>query len=160
VERGVRFVTLTYSGWDFHSSLERGMKSVLPILDATVATLIEDLDARGLLDSTLVVVMGEFGRTPRMNKTGVPGSDPVPGRDHWGKVMSVLIAGGGIAPGRVVGASNARGEVPKDRPLRPQDLLVTIYNQLGIDLETTFMNRAGQPVKVGSDGVVVAELVG
>jgi hypothetical protein len=160
VERGVRFVTLTYSGWDYHSSLERGMKSVLPILDATVGTLIEDLDGRGLLDSTIVVVMGEFGRTPRMNKTGVPGSDPVPGRDHWGKVMSVLLAGGGITRGQVVGSSSARGEVPKDRPLRPQDLLATLYHQLGIDPETALPNRSGQPVKIGSNGEVIAELVG
>jgi hypothetical protein len=160
VEAGVRFVTLTFSGWDFHSSLERGMKSVLPILDATVGTLIEDLDDRGLLDSTMVLVMGEFGRTPRMNKTGVPGSDPVPGRDHWGKVMSVLVAGGGLARGRVVGSSNSRGEVPKDRPLLPQDLAVTVYHQLGINPETTFLNRAGQPVKIGSNGQVIAELVG
>jgi uncharacterized protein (DUF1501 family) len=160
VERGVRFVTLTFGGWDFHSSLERGMKSVLPILDATVGTLIEDLEGRGLLDSTIVVVMGEFGRTPRMNTKGVPGSDPVPGRDHWGKVMSVLVAGGGIARGGIVGSSNSRGEVPKDRPLRPQDLVVTLYHQLGIDPEITFKNRAGQPVKIGSNGEVIEELVG
>jgi hypothetical protein len=160
VDAGVRFVTLTFGGWDFHSSLERGMKRVLPILDATVGTLIEDLDDRGLLDSTLVLVMGEFGRTPRMNKTGVPGSDPVPGRDHWGQVMSVLAAGGGLKSGQVVGASSARGELPKDRPLRPQDLAVTVYHQLGIDPETTFLNHAGQPVKIGSDGQVIAELMG
>jgi hypothetical protein len=104
--------------------------------------------------------MGEFGRTPRMNTKGVPGSDPVPGRDHWGKVMSVLIAGGGIARGRIVGSSNARGEVPQDRPLRPQDLVVTLYHQLGIDPETTFRNRAGQPIKIGSNGELIAELVG
>ncbi len=113
VQAGVRFVTLTFGGWDFHSSLERGMKSVLPILDAAVGSLIEDLSERGLLDSTMVLVMGEFGRTPRMNKTGVPGSDPVPGRDHWGNVMSVLAAGGGFARGRVVGSSNSRGETPQ-----------------------------------------------
>jgi hypothetical protein len=160
VEAGVRFVTLTFSGWDFHSSLESGMKSVLPILDATVGTLIEDLDNRGMLDSTIVLVMGEFGRTPRMNKTGVPGSDPIPGRDHWGNVMSVLATGGGLARGRVVGASNSRGEVPKDLPLRPQDLAVTLYHQLGINPETTFLNRSGQPVKIGSNGELIAELVG
>ena len=137
VEAGVRFVTLTFGGWDYHSSLESGMKSVLPVLDAAVGSLIEDLDDRGLLDSTMVLVMGEFGRTPRMNTTGVPGSDPVPGRDHWGNVMSVLAAGGGFARGRVVGASNSRGEVPKDRPVRPQDLLVTIYHQLGLSPETS-----------------------
>jgi hypothetical protein len=160
VEAGVRFVTLTFGGWDFHSSLEKGMHRVLPIVDATVATLIQDLVRRGLLDSTMVIVMGEFGRTPRMNKRGVPGSDPVPGRDHWGRVMSVLIAGGGIARGRVVGASNARGEYPQSRPLRPQDLMVTIYHQLGINPETTFSNRAGQPIKIGSNGEVIRDLIG
>ena len=142
VEAGVRFVTLTFSGWDYHSSLERGMKSVLPRLDSAVGSLVADLDDRGLLDSTMVLVMGEFGRTPRMNKKGVPGSDPVPGRDHWGKVMSVLAAGGGFARGLAIGASNSRGEVPQDRPVRPQDLLVTIYHQLGLTPETTFPNRS------------------
>jgi hypothetical protein len=159
VEAGVRFVTLTFSGWDYHSSLERGMKSVLPILDAAVGSLIEDLDDRGLLDSTMVLVMGEFGRTPRMNTTGVPGSDPIPGRDHWGNVMSVLAAGGGFARGRVIGASNSRGEVPRDRPVRPQDLLVTVYRQLGLEPETSFANRNGRPASIGSNGEVISELL-
>jgi hypothetical protein len=160
VEAGVRFVTLTFAGWDYHSSLESGMKSVLPVLDAAVGSLVADLDDRGLLDSTIVLVMGEFGRTPRMNTTGVPGIDPVPGRDHWGNVMSVLAAGGGLARGRVIGASNSKGEEPKERPVRPQDLLVTLYQQLGIDPETTFRNRSGRPISIGSDGQVVQELLG
>ena len=159
VEAGVRFVTLTFGGWDYHSSLEKGMKRVLPIVDATVCTLIEDFDDRGLLDSTIVMVMGEFGRTPRMNKKGVPGSDPVPGRDHWGNVMSVLVAGGGFARGRVVGSSNSRGERPRSRPMRPQDLMTTLYHQLGIDPETTFTNKAGQPIKIGSNGEIVRDLL-
>ena len=157
----MRFVTLTFGGWDYHSSLERGMKRVLPILDAAVGTFIEDLEGRGLLDSTMVIVMGEFGRTPRMNKTGVPGSDPVPGRDHWGKVMCVLIAGGGIARGQVVGSSNSRGELPKDRPVTAaRSDRSTVYHQLGINPSTTFLNRGGQPIKIGSDGEVIRELVG
>jgi hypothetical protein len=160
VEAGVRFVTLTFGGWDMHSSLDKSVHRVLPILDATVATLVEDLESRGLLDSTMVIVMGEFGRTPRMNKKGVPGSDPVPGRDHWGNVMSVLVAGGGFARGRVIGASNARGECPSRRPLRPQDLVATLYHQLGIDPESTFTNRGGQPIKIVSNGEVVPELIG
>jgi hypothetical protein len=159
VEAGVRFVTLTYSGWDYHSSLANGMKNVLPVLDHAVGTLIADLDDRGLLDTTVVMVMGEFGRTPRMNTTGVPGVDPVPGRDHWGNVMSVLVAGGGFARGRVVGASNAKGEIPKDRPVRPQDLAVSLYHQLGIDPETKFVNRNGRPVSIGSNGIVIPELL-
>ncbi len=159
VEAGVRFVTLTFSGWDFHSSLERGMKNVLPLLDSTIGSLVDDLDSRGLLDSTIVMVMGEFGRTPRMNNTGVPGADPVPGRDHWGNVMSVLIAGGGLARGRIVGASNSRGEIPRDRPVRPQDLMATLYHQLRINPETSFTNRAGRPIPIGSDGQVIRELL-
>ncbi|MFO0907956.1 MAG: DUF1501 domain-containing protein [Isosphaeraceae bacterium] len=159
VEAGVRFVTLTFGGWDFHSSLEKGMHRVLPILDRAVGTLIDDLDQRGMLDSTAVVVMGEFGRTPRMNKNGVAGSDPVPGRDHWGEVMSVLVAGGGLRPGLAVGSSNRKGEVPRDRPLTPADLLVTLYHQLGLDPSTTFINRAGRPVTIGSTGQVIRELV-
>ena len=160
VEAGVRYVTLTFGGWDFHSSLDAGMHRVLPILDATVGSLIEDLESRGLLDSTVVIVMGEFGRTPRMNKKGVPGSDPVPGRDHWGNVMSILVAGGGFARGQIVGASNSRGERPKNRPVSPQDLMVTLYHQLGIDPETTFANHLGQPIKIGSNGQVISELIG
>jgi uncharacterized protein (DUF1501 family) len=160
VEAGVRFVTLTFAGWDYHSSLERGMKSVLPILDSAVGSLVEDLESRGLLDSTTVIVMGEFGRTPRMNTTGVPGADPVPGRDHWGNVMSVLVAGGGFARGRTIGASNSKGEVPKDRPVRPQDLIATLYHRLGIDPQTTFTNRAGRPIPIGADGRVIFELLG
>ncbi len=159
VESGVRFVTLTFGGWDFHSSLEKGMHRVLPILDAAVGTLIEDLDRRGMLDSTMVIVMGEFGRTPRMNKKGVPGSDAVPGRDHWGRVMSVLIGGGGIPGGRVIGSSTARGEYPRSQPLRPQDLMATLYHQLGIDPETTFPNRAGQPIRIVSGGEAIRELI-
>lgn len=158
VEAGVRFVTLTYSGWDFHSSLETGMHRVLPVLDAAVATLVDDLSTRGLLDSTVVLVMGEFGRSPRLNKLGVPGSDPIPGRDHWGEVMSVLVAGGGFAGGKVIGSSNARGEVPRDRPVTPADLLVTLYRQMGIDPETSFVDRSGRPSSIGSNGRVINEL--
>ena len=157
VEAGVRFVTLTFEGWDFHSSLDKGMHRVLPALDNAVATLIDDLDQRGLLDSTMVVVMGEFGRGPRINK-GLP-QDPIPGRDHWGEVMSVLMTGGGLTRGQIVGSSSARGETPKERPLRPQDILATLYHQLGIDLGTQFPNRAGRPISIAGDGQVIRELV-
>lgn len=159
VEAGVRFVTLTFSGWDYHSSLDKGMRRVLPVLDAAVGTLVEDLDQRGLLESTVVIVMGEFGRTPRMNKTGVPGSDPIPGRDHWGEVMSVLIGGGGFRGGQAVGASNSKGEIPQDRPITPADLLVTLYHQMGLSPDTAFQNRAGRPITIGSTGEVIGELI-
>lgn len=156
VEAGVRFVTLTFGGWDYHSSLEVGMKNVLPVLDKAVGSLVDDLHVRGLLETTVVLVMGEFGRGPRINQ-GLP-QDRTPGRDHWGELMSVLVAGGGFAQGRLIGSSNSRGEVPKDCPVTPQDLMVTLYRQMGIDPETSFKNRAGRPISIGSTGQVIREL--
>jgi hypothetical protein len=150
VEAGVRFVTLTYGGWDHHAQIGPAMKNQLPIVDAAVGSLVEDLSQRGLLERTIVLVMGEFGRTPRVN--------PTAGRDHWGECMSVLIAGGGLAPGQLIGASNARGELPKDRPVTPQDLIVTLYRRLGIDPQTAFQNRAGRPIPIGSNGQPIVEL--
>jgi uncharacterized protein (DUF1501 family) len=115
-----------------------------------VGTLVDDLELRGMLESTLIIVMGEFGRTPRINK-GLP-TDPTPGRDHWGQVMSVLLAGGGVRPGVVVGASNARGEVPRDCPVTPKDLIATLYARLGIDPTTTFVDRLGRPIPIVAPG--------
>ena len=159
VEAGVRFVTLTFGGWDFHANLDGGMHSVLPVLDRAVGTLVADLDQRGQLDSTIVIVMGEFGRTPRINK-GLPGIDPKPGRDHWGNVMSVLLAGGGLRPGIVVGASNARGEIPRDRPLTPKDLVATLYEKLGLDLTLAFNDRVNRPINiVPAGGQPIRELL-
>jgi hypothetical protein len=158
VGAGVRFVTLTFGGWDFHSNLDKGMHSVLPVLDRAVGTLVDDLDGRGQLDSTLVIVMGEFGRTPRINK-GLP-NDPVPGRDHWGQVMSVLLAGGGLRLGVVVGASNARGEVPRERPLTPKDLLATLYTRLGVDPAAALPDRVNRPIAiVPAGGEPIRELL-
>lgn len=150
VEAGVRCVTLTFDGWDWHSTIKEGMERQLPIIDAAIATLITDLDARGLLETTMVVVMGEFGRTPRINATA--------GRDHWGDAMSVLIGGGGVRPGVVVGSTNVKGEVPRDRPVPPADLIVTIYHHMGIDPATTFHNHAGRPIPIGNNGRVIDEL--
>ncbi|MDG3003018.1 DUF1501 domain-containing protein [Paludisphaera mucosa] len=158
VEAGVRFVTLTFGGWDWHASIEKGMHNVLPVLDAAVAGLIEDLNQRGLLESTIVLVMGEFGRSPRLNN-GLP-QDPIPGRDHNGRVMSVLVAGGGFAGGQTIGASDPRGGSPADRPVRPQDIIVTLYDRLGVDPETTFQDRTGRPITVGSTGMIIPELSG
>ena len=132
------------------------MKNVLPVLDKAVGSLVDDLSQRGMLESTVVLVMGEFGRGTRINQ-GLP-NDKVPGRDHWGEVMSVLVAGGGFARGHLIGASNARGEVPKDNPVTPQDLLVTLYRQMGIDPDLSFPNRAGRPISIGSTGRIIKEL--
>lgn len=162
IEAGVTFVTIHNGGWDHHWDLESGLKNRLPTLDQSIGALIGDLDERGMLDQVMVVVMGEFSRTPRMNdggNGGAPLSMGTPGRDHWGNVMSVLMAGGGIQGGRVVGASNHKGEFPAERPLMPADVLATIYHQMGIDLGTYFVNRAGRPVPINNYGQVIDELL-
>jgi uncharacterized protein (DUF1501 family) len=110
------------------------------------------MEDRGLLDETLVVVMGEFGRTPKINTQG--------GRDHWPRVFSVLLAGGGIPGGQIIGSSDATGESPKDRPVTPADLAATIYTLLGIDPLATLVTNDGRPVQISRDGKVVRELVG
>src|SRR5687767_12740799 len=135
VERGVAFVTINYVGWDTHDSLIFRLKQgyagakvgvgLVPTFDMAFAALVRDLDERGLLDETLVVAMGEFGRTPKLNTRG--------GRDHWPRVFSVVMAGGGVKGGQVVGSSDHIGESPHDRPVTPSDLAYTIYTLLGID---------------------------
>ena len=118
----------------------------------------QDLDERGLMDDVLVVIMGEFGRTPKMNK-GLPGR-PVPGRDHWGQAMSVVMAGGGLKMGQVVGATNTKGEHPIERPLRPDNVLATIYHVLGINTKgVTFPDHSGRPVHLLDNGKPIAELI-
>jgi hypothetical protein len=162
VEAGVTFVNIHNGGWDHHWDLESGMKSRLPTMDRAVSTLVADLDERGLLDDTLVVVMGEFSRTPRLNdggNGGAPRSMGAPGRDHWGNVMSVLIGGGGLKGGQVVGASNSKGEAPAERPLTPADVLATIYQVVGVDLNLSFNNRAGRPIPINNSGSVITELL-
>ncbi len=157
VEAGVTFVTVDMPHWDHHSSLVEGHAPNMRAMDRAVAALLADLIDRGLLDETLVIVMGEFGRTPVVNK-GQPGI-PIPGRDHWGNVFSVMVAGGGIKPGVVYGASNARAEVPADRPVKPHDLAATVYHLLGIDQDETFHDQTGRPIPVLTEGKVIRELV-
>lgn len=129
VERGVPYVTLNYKGWDTHKQHFPAMRRKLPEFDAGLATLLQDLAERGLLDSTLVWAGGEFGRTPRV-MWEAPWNG---GRGHYGKVFSALLAGGGIQGGRVLGASDARGEEVRERPVHPSELLATCYHLLGID---------------------------
>jgi hypothetical protein len=157
VEAGVTFVTVDMPHWDDHSGIEKGHGAKVPVVDRAVSALIDDLHDRGLLDRVMVVVMGEFGRTPKMN-TGQPGI-PVPGRDHWGNAISVMVAGGGFKPGVVVGSTNDKAERPKDRPLRPADLHATIYHQLGIDYTQTFKDHTGRPVPIVDEGKPISELV-
>ena len=119
--------------------------------------LLEDLSERGMLDDVLLIVMGEFGRTPRIND-GQPGI-PIPGRDHWGQAFSVMLAGGGLKGGQVVGATNARAEHPVDRPLIPGDLCATVYRWLGIDPNLTFRDYSGRPQYMLEQGRAIDEIL-
>ncbi len=157
VESGVSFVTVDMPLWDDHSSIEKSHGYKLPVLDRAASSLIEDLSERGMLKDVLVVVMGEFGRTPKIN-TGQPGI-PVPGRDHWGNAFSVMMAGGGLKGGQVVGATNDKGEHPIERPLMPSDVLATIYHVLGIDPDQTFIDHAGRPVPILDSGRPISEII-
>jgi hypothetical protein len=163
IEAGVRLVQVnwprepgdTAAGsplWDTHQDNAGRLKNVLcPQFDTAYSALLEDLDARGLLDETLVVVMGEFGRTPTINPAG--------GRDHWGSVFSVALAGAGV-PGGVIGASDDRGAVPADRPVRPPDLAATIFQLLGISPDHEFRDPFDRPLSVVSGGRPLREIVG
>jgi hypothetical protein len=161
VERGVPFVTVNNPGWDTHENAYTRLKEgytgaktpvgLIPSLDVAFSALIEDLDERGLLEETLIVAMGEFGRTPKLNTSG--------GRDHWPRVFSVALAGGGVGGGQVVGASDSVGEGPLDRPVTPADLASTIYTLLGIDPQHLLHTPDDRPIEVGRDGRVIDELI-
>lgn len=151
IEAGVTFVTLRVASWDDHNQIEKRMKSKGPSYDQALATLIEDLYERGLDRDVLVVSMGEFGRTPKVNRNA--------GRDHWGSVMSVLLSGGGLPTGQIIGASNDKGEVPADRPYRPENVLAMVYRHLGIDPSTTFLDLSGRPRYLLEDREPIHELV-
>ncbi|XHR30792.1 MAG: DUF1501 domain-containing protein [Chthoniobacteraceae bacterium] len=140
VERGVRYVTINCNGWDTHKQNFPTMRNKVPQLDSGVAALLVDLESRGLLDSTIVWVCGEFGRTPKV-QWEAPWNG---GRGHWGNVFSALIAGGGFKGGHVVGASDAKGQEVKDRPIYPWDLLASMYTQLGIDPNGLFPRMDGE----------------
>ena len=126
-------------------------------LDKAVGGLMDDLTERGMLDRVLVVVMGEFGRTPKLN-TGQPGI-PIPGRDHWGNAISVMMAGGGLKGGVVVGATNAKAEHPVQRPLKPADIHATMYHVLGIDPNLMFKDHTGRPIPILDEGKAIEELI-
>lgn len=151
VESGVTFITIISNGWDHHGAVEQGLRSKLPPLDQAIATLVRDLTERGLYDRTMIVLMGEFGRTPRINSAA--------GRDHWPDAMAVLVGGGGLRTGQVIGATDAKGQRPAQRPLTPKDFWATIYQKLGIDTQTVFYNTTGRPVSVLDTGQPIAELI-
>jgi len=144
VEQGVPYITINYKGWDTHKQHFQTMNRKLPELDKGLASLLQDLAERGLLDSTIVWVSGEFGRTPKV-QWEAPWNG---GRGHFGKVFSTIVAGGGFKGGQVIGASNATGEEVKERPVYPSDLLGSMYELLGIDPQATLPHPQGQLVRV------------
>jgi len=155
VERGVPYVTINHGGWDTHTDNFRAMQQKLPELDQALATLLEDLAQRGLLETTVVWWCGEFGRTPKIDWQA-PWNG---GRNHYGNVFSAVVAGGGFKGGRVVGSSDARGEEVKDRPVYPCDLLGSIYELLGIDPDGPLPNPLGTALTVtpsAADGIPMA----
>jgi hypothetical protein len=152
VEAGVRCVTIDHTNWDTHDNNFLTLRrELLPALDSGLSTLFRDLADRGRLESTLVVVSGEFGRTPRINRNA--------GRDHWGPAFTVAIGGGGVQGGRVVGASDARAERPATEPHGPEDLAATIYHLMGIDYREEFYTPEGRPVPLVNGGRVMRELL-
>ncbi len=151
VAAGVRFVSLTYGGWDMHNQIKGGMQGQMPAFDQGFATLIRDLERTGLLDSTLIMVSSEFGRTPKINGTA--------GRDHWPKVFSVVLAGGGIKKGFVYGSSDSTASEPEDDPLTVEDLAMTVYHQLGINGEKKLMAPGNRPIDIVREGKVRRELI-
>ena len=157
VESGVTFVTVDMPHWDDHSRIKDGHGYKLPVVDQAVSTLIDDLSLRGMLDDVLVVVMGEFGRTPRLNQ-GQPGI-PIPGRDHWGNAISVMMAGGGLQGGAIVGKTNEKAEHPIERALKPNNVLATIYHVMGIDPTLTFPDHSGRPIPILPDNEPIREIL-
>lgn len=151
VEAGVGCVTLSYGGWDTHGQNFQTLKKQLPMLDRGIANVVEDLVRLGLYNDTVVVVWGEFGRTPKVNNSA--------GRDHWAPVMSAMVAGGGLKMGQAIGASTAKGERPKDRPYTVPNVLATIYQAMGIDPSMTFLNGSGRPMYILDDRATVSELI-
>jgi hypothetical protein len=151
VEAGVRFVSVTYGGWDHHDNVKGQMSNQVPAFDQAYARLIRDLSDRGLLESTLVMVSSEFGRTPKINNTA--------GRDHWPKVFSVVLAGGGLKKGFVYGSSDALGAEPENDPMTVANLATTVYNQLGINADKELMAPGDRPIEICDGGKVVNELI-
>ncbi|MDA0831928.1 MAG: DUF1501 domain-containing protein [Planctomycetota bacterium] len=150
-ETGCGFVAVSQQGWDMHGKIKRGMDARGVEVDRAVAAFIEDVHQRGLSEKILLVISGEFGRTPRINKNA--------GRDHWGQLSTLALAGGGLSVGQVVGTSSAKAEVPQSSEVTPQDLMATLFHVLGIPPETYFIDPAGRPIPMLDRGKPIAELV-
>ncbi len=151
VAAGVRFVSLTYGGWDMHTGIKGGMAGQLPPFDQAYAALIRDLDRTGLLKNTLVMVSSEFGRTPKINASA--------GRDHWPKVFSVVLAGGGVKAGHIYGTSDATATEPENDPLTVEDLAATVYHLIGIEHEKKLMSPGNRPIDIVREATVRKDLI-
>jgi hypothetical protein len=150
-EAGCGFVTVSYGGWDMHGNIARSMQTRSPQMDQAVSAFVEDIYQRGLDQRILLVISGEFGRTPRVNRNA--------GRDHWAPLSTLAFAGGGLKMGQVVGDSASKVDVPATTPIRPQDLMATIFHVLGLDPKLQFMSPSGRPVYMLEKGQPIAELV-
>lgn len=150
VERGVRFVTINNGGWDHHAKIWEGLEKKVPDFDTAFSRFIQDMDERGLLKDTLVLAMGEFGRTPKVNKDV--------GRDHWAKAASLVFAGAGVQGGRVIGATDKDGAFVTDKPVRPADVAWTVYDALGVNPHNQLRTPEGRPVEILSEGSAINDL--
>jgi Protein of unknown function (DUF1501) len=150
-ESGVGFVTVHHGGWDMHGSIANGFKKEGPVVDQAVAAFIDDISDRGLEKDVLLVITGEFGRTPKLNTAA--------GRDHWAPLSTLALAGGGLKMGQVVGESTSRAEAPKSRPVGPQDLMATIFHVVGIPPELQYTDPTGRPVHMLHGGKPISELI-
>jgi uncharacterized protein (DUF1501 family) len=150
-ESGCGFVTVSYGGWDMHGDIRRGMENRSPELDHAVSTFLADVHARGLEKKILLVITGEFGRTPKVNQGA--------GRDHWAPLSTLALAGGGLRMGQVVGESAPKADVPRSTPVTPQDLMATVFHVLGIDPAVQFVDNFGRPKSMIENGRPIKELV-
>lgn len=151
VEAGVRFVSLTAGGWDHHQKIKDNFHRNMPSVDHAVAALLSDLGNRGLLDNTLVMLTTEFGRTPKINKDG--------GRDHWPRVFSVMLAGGGVKKGHIYGASDSLGGEPEENAVSAEDLMTTVYHQLGIPADKELMAPGERPIEIVDGGQIIDDIL-
>jgi hypothetical protein len=151
IEGGVRMVTMTYGGWDHHANIRNAINGQVPNFDQAFHALITDLEERGLLASTLVMVSSEFGRTPKINKDD--------GRDHWPKVFSTVLAGGGIKPGIIYGASDPTGSEPDKDPVTVENFATTVYDRMGIVADKELMAPGDRPIEIVDGGKVIKDIV-
>jgi hypothetical protein len=152
VEAGARFVTLTSGSWDMHNDIYTRLDKNLPMVDQTLSALLTTLEERGLLETTAVIMTGEFGRTPKINQRG--------GRDHWPRAMFVVMAGGGMKTGQVIGASDDKGQGPANEAIAPDDVATTLLTTLGIDTHKEYHTNTGRPIMISRDGKPISKLLG